>query len=137
VSERDERIPGMAALTRGEKGDKGSRGDKGDRGERGMPAAQRRAIVYLFVVGALVGAACLGGLAYFASRLESQQQAVVREQRELSAATAANNRERCTSLEQVAAIPVPHPVAGNPSREWEARFEAIQGARARQLDCPQ
>ena len=46
-----------------------------------------------------------------------------------------NNQTRCASVEADATIPLPHPVAGNPSREWEAAFEAIQRARAKQLGC--
>lgn len=46
-----------------------------------------------------------------------------------------NNQQRCTSLQAEAAIPLPQPIAGNPSRIWEAQFEAIQAARARQLGC--
>lgn len=37
-------------LAKGERGEKGEKGTKGDQGERGMPPAQRRAIVYLFLL---------------------------------------------------------------------------------------
>ena len=46
-----------------------------------------------------------------------------------------NDQQRCASVEADATIPLPEPVAGNPSRLWESRFEAIQQARARQLGC--
>ena len=46
-----------------------------------------------------------------------------------------NTQVRCTSLMAEATIPLPQPVTGNPSREWEAHFEALQTARARHLGC--
>lgn len=48
----------------------------------------------------------------------------------------ANNQQRCSSLTQTADIPLPHPIAGNPSREWEAAFEKIERQRAQRLGCP-
>lgn len=47
-----------------------------------------------------------------------------------------NNQVRCASIQAEASIPLPQPVAGNPSRVWEAQFEALMAARARQLGCP-
>lgn len=47
----------------------------------------------------------------------------------------ANDQQRCSSLLADASIPLPHPIAGNPSREWEAAFEANAALRARQLGC--
>lgn len=43
----------------------------------------------------------------------------------------ANDQQRCGSLTQTAAIPL----SSGPSRAWEARFEQVQKARARQLGC--
>ena len=43
----------------------------------------------------------------------------------------AGDRQRCASIVADATIPLP----AGPSRAWEARFEAIQAARARQLGC--
>lgn len=104
---------------RGEKGDAGRRGEAGERGERGktgarLPAGQARAVVYLFLLNLLFVGACFAGLVYYVH---------------------ATDQERCTTLEQIVAIPVPTPVAGNPSREFEARFEAIERERGRQLGC--
>jgi hypothetical protein len=91
-----------------EKGEQGAKGDKGERGERGMPAGQRRAIIYLFVVPILIAAAALFGLIHYARQL---------------------------SREQLVVIPIPEPTAGNPSREWEARYEQIERQRGDQLGC--
>ena len=59
----------LIAGPKGVKGERGAKGDKGDRGDKGMPPAQRRAIVYLFVVAVLIAAIAPGGLAYYAHRL--------------------------------------------------------------------
>lgn len=48
---------------------------------------------------------------------------------------ASNSQQRCSSLLADASIPLPHPIAGNPSREWESAFEKNAAARARQLGC--
>ena len=47
----------------------------------------------------------------------------------------ANNRDRCASIVRLAHIPIPRPVAGNPSREFAAALETIYRQRARQLGC--
>jgi hypothetical protein len=47
----------------------------------------------------------------------------------------ADNQQRCGALIAVTKLPVPHPIAGNPSREWAAAFEAINAQRARELGC--
>ena len=131
---------------RGEKGETGETGQTGERGPQGirglLSRKQARAVVYLFILGALIGVACLAGLLHYAGEVSGQQRTVSREQRELvteqrelAAATRANNADRCTTLEEVVAIPVPHPVAANPSREWAAAFERIERARGRQLGC--
>lgn len=126
---------------RGEKGDQGERGAEGKAGPR-LPKRQARAVVYLFIVAALVGIAALAGLLHLAGEVSQQQQAVAqqqqqvaREQRELDAQQKANKADRCTTVEEIAAIPVPHPVKGNPSREWESKYEGIEAARGKQLGC--
>ncbi len=42
-----------------------------------------------------------------------------------------DNQQKCASVVADATIPLP----AGPSRTWDARFEAIQKARARQLGC--
>jgi hypothetical protein len=111
-----------------EKGEQGAKGDKGERGERGMPAGQRRAIIYLFVVPILIAAAALFGLIHYARQLS-------REQREIIQVANTNSRQRCGSIAQIVVIPIPEPTAGNPSREWEARYEQIERQRGVQLGC--
>jgi hypothetical protein len=103
----------------GEQGDAGEAGQQGERGEQGkvgarLPAGQARALIYLFILNILFVAACFAGLVHYVH---------------------ATDQERCTTLEQIVSIPVPHPVVGNPSREWESRFETIERERGRQLGC--
>lgn len=47
-----------------------------------------------------------------------------------------DNRARCNSIVQSLHNPVPRPILGNPSREWEYRNEVIQYGRGRQIGCP-
>lgn len=105
MSEHEERLPA---------GPKGDKGKQGERGERGLPRGQARAVVYLFLLNTVFLVAGFFWLAHIEH---------------------VNDQQRCTSIEQATRIPVPHPVAGNPSREWEAQYEAIQAARGRQLGC--
>ena len=150
----DEQQPeGMEMLFHGARGQRGETGEtgadgppgpKGDEGKAGpqLPQRQARAVVYLFILGALIGVVCLAGLLHLAGEVSQQQHAVAqqqqqvaREQRELDAQQTANKADRCTTVEEIAAIPVPHPVAGNPSREWESKYEGIEAARGKQLGC--
>lgn len=103
-------------VVRGQRGEKGRQGEKGDKGEPSsrLPIGQARAVVYLFLLNLVFVGLCFWGLVH------SEQSSA---------------RDRCTTLNQVVAIPVPTPVAGNPSREFDARFEAIERERGRQLGC--
>jgi hypothetical protein len=98
---------------RGEKGERGEQGAQGKASTR-LPLPQARAIIFLLLLNLLLIGAGFFGLIHYVR---------------------AGNSDRCTSLEQVVAIPVPRPVAGNPSREFDARFEAIEQRRARELGC--
>ena len=131
----------IVALGRGDKGDKGDAGEKGAPGPR-LPRAQRQAIVWMFLANlAFIGVLTVG-LFHYTGKLTDQQHvvahqqhALARQQRELDEATAANSRQRCASVLAEAHIPLPHPIVGNPSRIWEAQFEALQATRARDLGC--
>lgn len=97
----------------GPKGDPGQRGATGRRGQ-GMSGPQRRAFTYLTVV-VLVYCALLGvALVHYVN---------------------VNAGQRCASTEADARIPLTYPIAGNPSREWDYRFEQIAKQRARYLGC--
>jgi uncharacterized protein HemX len=48
----------------------------------------------------------------------------------------ATSVSKCADLSRLAAIPIPTPVAGNPSRQFAAAEETIWRDRARQLGCP-
>ena len=132
---RAENMEQVFAMTRGPKGDKGETGPR-------LPASERRAVVTLFTLGACLAAVCILGIAHYARQLHreqqivaAQQRAIERQGRQIAAQQAAENRIRCTSIAQVTTIPVPRPVAGNPSREWEAAYEHIQRNRGIQLGC--
>jgi hypothetical protein len=99
---------------RGEQGQQGDRGEQGTAGAPGLSRAVRRALVFLFALNLLLAAA---NFLWTAHSVNS------------------NGQQRCASVEADATIPVPQPVAGNPSRLWESRFEANARKRARQLGC--
>lgn len=96
----------------------GRKGERGERGERGQPgglaAGKSRAIVFLFAFSLLFGVANL----FWSAHLVSQ-----------------GNSQRCSTIVAQVTIPVPTPTAGNPSREWEAKFSADERRRGRQLGC--
>ena len=110
MSERDETARRIAETFPGPRGPKGERGAKGEP----LSPALRRALAYLFVLVFL-----LIGLAYWG--LYRQQQG--------------DEQQRCGSIAQAVGIPVPVPTAGNPSREWVAKFSAIERQRGKQLGC--
>ena len=112
MNEHDERL-----AVRGPRGHPGRQGNQGNRGEQGAPGLSipvRRALVFLFILNVALAVANL---------LWTSHEVM------------GNNQTRCGVVVAYATIPLPHPVAGNPSREWEAQFEAISRARARQLGC--
>ena len=104
-----------------------ARGPKGEQGTRG-PRGPVRTVAYLFILCFLLIVVVLVYVAH-------EQQAIVAAQKAIAQESRTNNQQRCASIAQIAAIPVPQPVAGNPSRMWESRYEAIQVARGRQLGC--
>ena len=116
------------------KGDKGEQGDRGAPGP-GLPVRQRRAIIYLFILPALIAAVALGGILHYASILTAEQQTVARQSREIAGVESTDARQRCGSIAEIVAIPIPVPTAGNPSRQAWARFEQVQRARGTELGC--
>jgi hypothetical protein len=137
-----ERVPDL--LARGPQGAQGQAGQAGVQGRpgTGLPRSQRVAITWMFAVCMIFVGVLFLGLFHYARELAgqqhvvaAQQQSIDRQQRELNKAVTANLRQRCTSVLQDATIPITHPIANNPSREWEARFEQIDRQRAAQLHC--
>lgn len=100
-----------------------------------VPHRTRRAIVVLFfVIGAFAVLAIIGQ--YRADvRITGQQQTISRQQHEISEQDRKEARVRCASIAGIMKIPVPVPVAGNPSREWVYRYVQIQRRRGLQLGC--
>jgi hypothetical protein len=98
----------------GAQGNQGNQGNRGEQGTAGLSTSVRRAILFLFALNVLLAGANMLWTAHSVST---------------------GNQQRCASIEADATIPLPHPIAGNPSREWEAAFEANAQARARQLHC--
>jgi hypothetical protein len=107
-SEAGERIQGLAT------GPKGERGEPG----RGLPRAVARSVAYLFFLAALFSVASYVILHH-----------------EIVVAVQGQVQQRCASVLAEAHIPLPHPITGNPSRIWEAKFEELQAQRARDLGC--
>lgn len=115
MSDQDElaAIQGPRGL-RGHQGERGPQGSRGERGAAGPSTAVRRAVLFLFALNVLLAGANMLWTAH---------------------AVNANDQARCSSVLADATIPLPHPVAGNQAREWEAAFEANARHRARQLGC--
>lgn len=121
MSEHEERMTSFAEQfpgPRGRAGEQGKQGEKGKTGEPGrakLPPGVFRALLFfvgLFSVLFIVG---FGVVYHFIQ---------------------ANNQTRCSTISAVAAIPIPKQLAGHDARLWEAQFEGIYRARARQLGCP-
>lgn len=106
----------IVGLAKGDKGERGEQGRQGEQGKRGqsLNRATRRALGFLLTVSLLIGAINLYWTSY-----------VVR----------GNNQEKCATVQQLAHIPIPRPIAGNPSREFAAATERVYRARARELGC--
>ena len=104
-----------------EKGEQGAKGDKGERGERGMPAGQRRAIVYLFVLNFVLFVVLGLGLLHYVHTSEADQRAQTAEQQAVQRrAGALVEKALCADVGTMAAIrPPPGAAAANPSRAYE------------------
>ena len=98
----------------GPRGVQGNQGNRGEKGAAGLSVSVRRAVVFLFALNFLLAGAVMLWTVHEVN---------------------ADNQARCAIVLADATIPLPHTVAGNPSRLWEAAFEAIQRQRARQLGC--
>jgi hypothetical protein len=100
-----------------------------------MSAKQATAVVYLFGVTMLLVAAALFALFHYVHEVARAERTAEHAQMVASRADTAAGVSRCADLQKLAAIPVPQPVAGNPSREFANQLETIWRARARQLGC--
>jgi hypothetical protein len=99
------------------------------RGEHGehepLTPALRQALFWLFIATfTLIGLGFYG--LYRVQKANEEQVARV---------ALVNSRQRCSAIAEAAAIPVPVPTAGNPSRVWVARFSLIERHRGEQLGC--
>ena len=100
---------------RGEQGEHGDQGERGATGAAGsIPPRIRGAFAFLFVLMFALAAVNL----LWSWHLATGQ-----------------NTDECALIQKIAAISVPQPAAGNPSREFAARVEAAFRARGRQLGC--
>lgn len=104
---------------------RGQKGDKGDKGEPGMSSRVRYSLVMLFALCVGFALFALVGVIVQTRHFEHAQA--------VQAAQAA--RERCESLAKIVAIPIPVPLAANPSRQAWASFETAERQRGRQLGC--
>jgi hypothetical protein len=99
----------------------GPRGAKGDRGERGLSMLQGRAIVILFLIGALAGVANLFWTAHeVRAATTAQQQQAAAEQAAQKQQGALLELKLCATLGKLAALKPPpgNPVA-NPARAFD------------------
>jgi hypothetical protein len=100
-----------------------------------MSGRQATAVVYLFGVTTLLVVAALFVLFHYVHEVAKVAHAAEHAQMTADRAAAAAGVSRCGDLQKLAAIPVPTPVAGNPSREFAAAEETIWRGRAHQLGC--
>jgi hypothetical protein len=100
-----------------------------------LSSRQATAVVYLFGVTMLLVVAALFVLFHYVHEVARAEQTAERAQMTAGRAAAAAGASRCTDLQKLAAVPVPTPVAGNPSREFANQIETIWRARAHQLGC--
>jgi hypothetical protein len=103
--------------------------------DKALSARQATAVAYLFGVTMLLVAAALFVLFHYVHEVARVAQTAERAQMVADRAATAAGASRCADLVKLAAIPVPQPAAGNPSREFAAHLEAIWRARARALGC--
>ncbi|HEY6493313.1 MAG TPA: hypothetical protein VIZ43_08580 [Trebonia sp.] len=125
----DERIGPAEAQWRGQ------RGAKGDTGQPGLSPSVRRGLVGLFALCAVLAAIAALSQVRADIKLNRQQQAISRQQREIDAQDRKAARIRCGSIEQIVSIPIPVPVTDNPSRQWVLRYAEIQRNRGMKLGC--
>ena len=111
------------------------RGEKGDKGDAGLSAQVRRAIVFLFVLAVMLAAIGLIAVVREQGTLAAQQKALAVQQKELTRQARAGDRQRCASIALIVDIPIPVPLAGNPSRQAWAAFEGVERMRGRELGC--
>ena len=112
MSDHEERMEQFAGRFPGERGATGERGPQGAPGK--IPAPIRAAFAYLFVLMFVLIGLSFAGIWYYVHE---------------------NNQQRCGGIAEQVAIPIPVPTAGNPSREWEAKFSKIERHRGAQLGC--
>ena len=97
--------------------------------------AHIRSIAYLVVLTLVLASVSIWWNARATQTADRAIQTADRAIQTAERAIETNLQQRCSSITQDASIPLPHPIAGNPSREWEADFEAIARNRAGQLHC--
>ena len=114
------------AVLRGDKGPKGDKGEPGAPGPRGLTGRTARAIVALFLVGFLVGAANLIVTVHYVRAQQSAQQQ----------AGLVTERKLCATLDSRAALKPPggNPAA-NPSRAYEDHLHATLDGLGPDLGC--
>jgi hypothetical protein len=100
-------------VLRGPKGEQGERGEQGKGGEPLNPAT-RRALAFFLLLSLAIGGANLLWTAHVVQ---------------------GNNQQKCATVERLATIPIPRPVAGHESREYAAAAEQIYRTRAAELGC--
>ena len=130
--ESDERLAGQ-----GPRGAQGNQGNRGERGSAGLSALVRQALVYLFVLSALLGAF---NLLWTSHEVHSSQAAIQasqhREQVLQQQAGVMIGEKLCTTFGKLAAL---KPPAGNPktnpSRAFDDNLHATLDELGTDLGC--
>lgn len=125
MSERDEQVRRIAE---GFPGPRGPKGETGARGVRGLPTGLLSSFVILAVI--ILGLVFCG---YYVLQRDANRIAAT--ERAIARAAQTDKQQRCVSIAQIVAIPVPVPTVDNPSRETWAKFSLIQRHRGKQLGC--
>ena len=122
--EADERFP---------VGPQGAKGEQGAQGERGLSRLQGRAIVVLFLIGALGGTV---NLFWTARTVHAYQAAQSQEQAAQQRQGALVEQRLCTTLGRLAANKPPAGnAASNPSRAWEQQQHTILAQLGGDVGC--
>ena len=119
------------------RGPQGEPGRQGDRGTAGLSRTVRRALVFLFVLAAILGALSLFWTAHevhvSAAAIRAEQQ---REQIAQRQAGAALEQKLCTTFDRLAALkpPAGNPVT-NPARGYDQKLHVTLDQLGADLGC--
>lgn len=128
-SESGERL----IVLRGAQGNQGNQGNRGAKGADGLSHPLRRALVFLFVLAALLAA---GSLFWTSHEVRASQAAQQREQAAQQRAGVALGDKLCITFSRLAALQPPAgDPAKNPSRAYDQELHATLDELGTDLGC--